>query len=100
MDISVMLEQVNEHGYRATAMVPTPLVAEAPTRDEAVDRIRTMISAKLSQAELIHLDIPAASEPNPWLAIAGTWRGHPDVDQVEENIRAYRREIDAAPDRL
>jgi hypothetical protein len=48
MDISVMLERINEHGYRGTAMVPTHLVAEAPTRDEAVDRIRTMISAKLA----------------------------------------------------
>lgn len=100
MDVSVMLEQVGEHGYRATAMVPTPLVAEAPTRHEAVDRIRALISARLSRAELIHLEVPMASEPNPWLAIAGTWRDHPDVDEVVENINAYRREIDGAPNRL
>jgi hypothetical protein len=36
MDVSVMLEQVSANGYRATALVPTPRVAEAPTRDEAV----------------------------------------------------------------
>jgi hypothetical protein len=100
MNVSVMLEQVKDNGYRATALVPTPLVAEAPTRDEAVDRIRTLISEKLSRAELIHVEIAVATHPNPWLAIAGTWRDHPDVDEVVENIKAYRREIDADPDRL
>jgi hypothetical protein len=100
MDVSVMLEQVGEHGYRATALVPTPLAVEAPTREAAVDRIRELISEKFSQAELIHVEVPLGRPPNPWLAIAGTWRDHPDVDEVVENISEYRREIDAAPNRL
>jgi hypothetical protein len=100
MAVSVMLEQVVENGYRATALVPTPLVAEAPTRDEAVDRIRALISERLSHAELIRLEVPLATEPNPWLDMAGTWREHPDVDEVVENINAYRHEVDADPDWL
>ena len=100
MNVSVMLEQVRENGYRATALVPTPLVAEAPTRDEAVDMIRGLISERLSGAELIQVEVPLATQPNPWLAIAGTWRDHPDVDEVVENISAYRREVDADPDRI
>jgi hypothetical protein len=99
MDVSVMLEQV-EDNYRATALVPTPLVAEAPTRDEALERIRNLISARLSRAELIQVEVPAAVVPNPWLAIAGTWRDHLEVDEVSRNIEAYRRELDADPDRL
>jgi len=95
-----MVEQLSEHGYRATALVPMPLVAEAPTREEVVDKIRTLISARLARTELIHVEVPVASDPNPWLAIAGTWRDHPDVDEVVENIHGYRREIDAAPNRL
>lgn len=100
MDVSVMLEQVKDNGYRATALVPTPLVAEAPSRDEAVDRIRTLISERLSRVELIHVQVPVGGEANPWLAFAGTWRDHPDVDEVLANIQAYRREIDADPERL
>jgi hypothetical protein len=95
MDVSVMLEQVSANGYRATALVPTPLVAEAPTRDEAVDRIRAMISERLSRVELIQMQVPESPSPNPWLAIAGTWQDNPDVEQVMENIREYRREVDA-----
>jgi hypothetical protein len=100
MDVSVMLEQVSENGYRATALVPTPLVVEAPTREEAVDRIRALISARFARAELIQIPVSVTNEPNPWLAIAGTWRDHPDLDEVVESINAYRREVDAAPNRL
>ena len=99
MDISVILEQVKDNGYRASAFVPVSLVAEAATRDEAVERIRAMLHEKLSGAELIQLDVPVATGANPWLAVAGTWRDHPDVDQVKENIEEYRREVDADPDR-
>jgi hypothetical protein len=100
MDVSVMLEQVKGNGYRATALVPTPLVAEASTRDEAVDKIRTLIGERLTGAELIQVEVPGTANSNPWLAIAGTWRDHPDVDEVMENIQAYRHDMDADPDRL
>ncbi len=62
MDVSVMLEQVAGNGYRATALVPTPLVAEAPTREEAVDRIRALVGEKLFRAELIQIKVPAATD--------------------------------------
>lgn len=100
MDVSVMLEQVEGNGFRATALVPTPLVSEAPTRDEAVSGIRTLLCEKLSGAELIQIEVPVAIGDNPWLAIAGSWRDHPDVDEVVENMKAYRREVDQDPDRL
>src|SRR5437879_2514244 len=88
MDVSVMLEQCQDNGYRATALVPTPLVAEAATRDEAVDRIRVLLSERLSHVELIQVEVPVGTRANPWLSIAGTWRDHPDVDEVVENIHA------------
>src|SRR5688572_15806007 len=100
MDVSVILEQVNKNGYRATALVPMPLVAEAATRDQAVERISALIREKLAGAELIQVEVGDTTKPNPWLAIAGTWRDHPDVDDVAENIAAYRREVDAEPGRL
>jgi hypothetical protein len=100
MDVSVMLEQVAENGYRATALMPTPLVAQAPTRDEAVDKIRTLISETLSHAEVIQIEVPPRTKRHAWLAVAGTWREHPDVDEVVENINEYRHKVDADSDRL
>jgi hypothetical protein len=86
MDISVMLVKVKDNGYRATAVMPTPLVAEASTRGEAVRQLRAKLDARLSQAEVIQVEV-ATSATNPWLGIAGSWSAHPDVDEVEENIR-------------
>ena len=100
MEVSVILEKVDGNGYRATTLVPAMLIAEAPTRDEAVDKIQSLIMEKFSHAELIRVKIPEIADANPWLAIAGTWRDHPDLDEVLENITAYRREVDADPDRL
>ncbi len=100
MNVSEILEKVQENGYRATALVPLHLVAEAPTRDEAVARIHGLIGERLSNAELINVHVPSCTEPNPWLAIAGTWRDHPEIDQVTANIEAYRSEIDANRDRI
>jgi hypothetical protein len=100
MEVSVILEQLDGKGYRATTLVPTTLVAEAPTRAEAVDKIQSLISERFSRAEVIQIRIPVADHANPWLAIAGTWRDNPELDEVVENITAYRREVDADPDRL
>jgi hypothetical protein len=98
MDVPVLLEQVSDNGYRATALVPATLVAEAPTRDEVVNRISTLIREKFSRAELIRIEV--STQSNPWLAIAATWKDRTDVDAVVENIREYRQQVDADPDRL
>lgn len=100
MTVSVMVEILGDNQFRATAMVPTPLVAEAPSRTEAVDKIRSLVEERLARAEIIELDLPTGKAANPWLAMGGTWRDHPDVDEVEEHIRDYRREVDTAADRL
>jgi hypothetical protein len=94
MDVSVLIEKVNDNGYRATALMPAALVAEAPTRAEALERIRAELGARLSGAEVIQVNVPTSAPLNPWLAIAGSWRDHPDLDDVVQNIRDYRREVD------
>ena len=98
MDVSVVLEKVDDNGYRATALMPTAVVAEAPTRDQAVDRIVALLSERLAHSEVIQVEVPASCV-NPWLSIAGTWRNHPDIDAVVDNIESYRREVDADPER-
>jgi hypothetical protein len=100
MDVSVMLEQVGNNGYRASTCSPAPFVAEAATRDEAVGKIRDMLCQKLSGVEMIELPIPCQSQPDPWMAFAGIWRDHPDAAEIEQNIRDYRRDVDADPERL
>jgi hypothetical protein len=101
MNVSVVLEQLNDNAYRATSFAPVPLVAEAATRQQAVDQIRDMIRDRLSQVEVIHVEVPGKEEINdPWIAMIGTWAGHPDAADIEQNMREYREEVDADPRRL
>lgn len=101
MNVSVMLEQVRDSGYRATVFAPAPLVAEAATREQAIEKIREKIRERLSEVEVIQVEVSGlAGTPDPWIAMAGTWRGHPDSAELEQHFRDYRRDVNADPGRL
>ena len=100
MDISVVVEKVADNGYLATSYVPTYVVAQGSTREEALDRLCDQIRGRLSSAEVVTLSVPLLGDAHPWKAIAGSWREHPDRAQIEQNIQEYRKQVDADPDRL
>lgn len=100
MNVSVMLEQLNDDAYRATAFA-APLVAEASTREKVVDKIQTMIRQRLAEVEVIQVEIPDQPLPrDPWTSIACSWQDHPDAAEFEQNIENYRQEVDRDPQRL
>lgn len=100
MNISVVLEKVEGDGYRATSVAPSGLVAEGKTRDEAIEALRAQIQVRLTGAELVQLNVDLPGESHSWTAIAGSWRDHPDRDELEQNLREYRQQVDAEPERL
>lgn len=95
MDISVVVEKVTGNGYQATSYVPTHVVAEGRTREEALDRLCDQLSAHLSNAEVVTLSVPLLGDAHPWKVIAGSWRDHPDRSQIEQNLQDYRQQVDA-----
>src|SRR5215831_18008064 len=78
MDISVVVEKVADNGYQATSYVPTHVVAQGRTRQEALDRLSDQLRGRLSSAEVVTLSIPLLGDAHPWKAIAGSWRASPD----------------------
>lgn len=97
MDFSILLEPVNQVGFRAISFQPN-LEAEGATREEALDQLRNKLQQRLAQAELVRLDVDLPGT-NPLLQLAGTWRDHPDAAEYLESLREYRRQVDADPDR-
>ena len=100
MDISVVVEKIADNGYQATSYVPTHVVAQGRTRQEALDRLSDQLRGRLSSAEVVTLSIPQLGEAHPWKAIAGSWRDSPDRAEIERNLQEYRQQVDADPDRL
>ena len=99
MEVSVLVERLDANGYRATTL-GLNLAAEGPTREAALDSVRRLLRDKFSAGELVHLEIPLAQKDHPWKPLVGRWREHPDLEEVEQNMRDYRREVDEQGDRL
>ena len=66
MDISVILEHVENNGFRARTGEPLPASAEGGTREEAIDRLRAVLAEKVSSGvEIIRLRVPTVSPDRP-----------------------------------
>ena len=99
MKVEVVLEALDNDGYRASVGHPFELSAEAATREETLAALKGLLDHKLARVEVLEMDVGPSSD-HPWKTIVGTWKDHPDLDEVLENMREYRRQVDADPNRL
>lgn len=99
MKVEVVLEALDNDGYRASVGHPFELSAEAATREETLAALKGLLDHKLAHVEVLEMDVGPPTE-HPWKTIVGTWKDHPDMDEVLENMREYRRQVDADPNRL
>jgi predicted RNase H-like HicB family nuclease len=96
--ITVLIEQLANHGFRAKAGEPLPISAEGTTPEEAVRNLRAALDCQLKNGrQLRSLDI--ASE-NPWLALAGMHDPNdPLIQEWKQEMAGYRQEIEDDPHR-
>ncbi len=99
MKVDVVLEVLDQDRYRATVSHPFELSAEAETREATLTALKVQLDAKLKQVEVLELEVGRPTE-QPWTSLIGTWKDHPDMDDVLENMREYRRQVNADPNRL
>ncbi len=99
MKVEVVLEALDNDGYRASVGHPFELSAEAATREETLAALKGLLDHKLAHVEVLEMDVGPPSD-HPWKSIVGTWKDHPDLEEVLENMREYRRQVDADPNRL
>ena len=97
MEVPVLVERLDANGYRATSL-GLDAASEAPTREAALDGLTRILRDKFAAAELVCLEIPLDAESHPWKPLVGRWHGHPDVDEVEQHMRDYRRQMEELVD--
>lgn len=100
MSIQVLIEPLANNGFRATSGEPIPLTVEAPTREEALAKLKKRLQARLKNgAELVPLEL--TPEPHPWMEFAGMYDPNdPVVQDWEKAMADYRRKIDEHPELL
>jgi len=66
MNVSVVLERVENNGYRARCAEPIPASAVGETRDEALDRLRTLLADKVAGGlEVVQIRLPTVTPERP-----------------------------------
>ncbi len=98
MDITVLVEPLpnNGFGFRAISGEPLRLEAEAPTREEALQKLRKLIERRVAAgAEVIALAVETSS--HPLAAFAGMLHDDPLAEPWKKAMAEYRdsRDVDA-----
>ena len=94
MQLTVLIERIDEQTYRAETAQPVSLATEGRTREEAVERLRELATQRLATGEVVQIELPVAVEDHPWVSFAGIWKDHPEMDALLDNIAEHRRQLD------
>jgi hypothetical protein len=98
MRIPVLIESVPGNGFRAKGGEPLAISAEGTTRVEAIARLKSLIADRLAVgAELISLDLETSD--HPLAPVPGWSEDDPLLDEWQEAIEVYRRQVEDDPDR-
>ena len=96
MEINVLLEPKQGHGYRASSGPPLATEAEGTSREEALGNLRAQIENKLrSGAEILTLEV--GKPAHPWTQFAGTLKDDPLGEAWVQAMAEYRASVDNDP---
>lgn len=94
MTCRVFLEQTAADHYKATPLAFSDCMAVRKTRDEALSNLTAMVNARLSQGEMVTVEIDARE--HPWLKGAGMFKDDPSYEDFLAEIEGHRRQVDQA----
>ncbi len=90
----VLLQRIQENGYRATALLLPDCVGTGETRDEALANVTDALASRLTQGEIVNVEV---GEPaHPWLPWFGMFADDPTFDDYLAEVAAYRQEVNVA----
>jgi predicted RNase H-like HicB family nuclease len=100
--LHVLIEHNNQGNAIATVLEIPNCQAEAPTREQALEALKTRVAARLETAEILSLEIQASlsrKNEKPWMQYAGVFKDDPHFDEFQQSIQDYRQEIDLLTDK-
>jgi hypothetical protein len=97
MQIPVLIEPIDGKGYRARGAEPFALIAEGPTREAALTKLKELLHSRLRNgAEIVTMDL--SQEPHPLAEFVGMFKDDPLIEDWKKDVAEYRRKIDEEPD--
>jgi hypothetical protein len=97
MQIPVLIEPMDNNGYRVTTGQPLALTAEGATREEALGQLRRALQGRLrAGAEIAPFELSATEAA--LAPYAGMFKDNPLFDAWQQAIEDYRRQADEEPE--
>src|SRR5260221_2678063 len=88
MQINVLVEPMNGNGFRATGSEPFGMTAEGATREEALDRLKGQVQARLrGGAEVVALEV--TPEVHPLMKYAGIFKDDLLIGEWKKAMAEY-----------
>lgn len=100
MTYNILIRNNPTDGYTATALAFPGYTVDAPTRDEALERIYETILQLLHESEVVALEVPTP-EPAfaaPYAETFGMFRSDPTFTDFLQEVDAYRQARNQYPD--
>ena len=93
MGITITVEPVGDNAFRASSGGLWGLESEAPTRDEAVEKLRKLIDRRLEAgAEVRELEV--GGRPHPLARFAGMFKEDPMLQPWKDAMAEHRRHME------
>jgi hypothetical protein len=90
MELTVVVEQVEGNGYRASSGEPIPMSADGASREEAVLKLQESVAARVAAGlEIIRIRVPTFTPVKP------LWPDDEFTRAWLEGIAEARRQADA-----
>jgi predicted RNase H-like HicB family nuclease len=94
MTYNAVVESNQGKSYRATVLGWPDCTVAGATREEALAQLREAVRRRLSEVEIVPLEIDLPENANPWVRFAGMFQDDPHFDEVVKEMEADRRELD------
>ncbi len=94
MDLTVLVEKIDEERFRAATAQPITLETEGRTREEAVSKLQDLARKRLAAGEILQVEVPEIAPPHPWHPFAGLWKDHPEYERFRKNVAQHKRQVD------
>ncbi|MBI2949336.1 MAG: hypothetical protein HYY23_16975 [Verrucomicrobia bacterium] len=96
MTLTVLVEKTASGQFRAVTWQPIALSVEADSPANAVNQLKQAMEHRLSECEVVELNIQSSRRDHAWLKYAGVWKEHPEFDAFQEAVTEYRAGVDSA----
>lgn len=85
------------NGFMATVLGLPECEIEAPTREEAIEKVVAEAETLLANSEIVQIELNGTPKPK---SFAGMWADDKTFDAFIAAMKAYREEVNADPNQL